>query len=530
MMDNKANETLDLKGIIVKYLHHWKFFLIAFVFSFIPAILYLNFYPRTYSFNMAVKLQKEEGMSMSAGFSQMSGLMQSFGLGTSGGLVKVDDEIAMMSSNRLLRLMIAELGLNIEYIKPFTFYKMYRDAPLQLTTDAGVIENLNDAYFFKVSVHPNQVKVKFKSKSGEYKGTYTFASLPAQIKIGADVFVIDYNPNTVVQETSFQLNIRCIPLGWVAEDIGKILTIEEMSNISDVLELKYIDHSLERGRNVLNTLIAKYNEEELSYKAKADNKTLEFVNQRIDSLIDKLKKVEFDIQEYKTINEMTLIEADVTMYSETMMGLQTKIIEVETQAYMINMQDSYIKDPANKYKIVPPFFSLIEGENSAVAQYNQAILDREQLQKNANEQNPIFQDMDDKVEALRNAVFLMIENAQKGTALTLSDLKAKEKAILAKMKTVPVKERDYIELRRSQEILQGLYLLLLQKQEETVLSLNDPTEPSRIIDPAFASKKIVGPRRLFAAIGMLVLTLVIPIGGLLIKDIFVSIKEEYKRG
>jgi uncharacterized protein involved in exopolysaccharide biosynthesis len=123
----------------------------------------------------------------------------------------------------------------------------------------------------------------------------------------------------------------------------------------------------------------------------------------------------------------------------------------------------------------------------------------------------------------------MIENAQKSTAATLESLKLKEKQLFSKMKTIPEKERDYRSYSRDQEILQGLYLMLLQKREETVLSLSKQNDRARVIEPAYVKKKPLGPRKLYAAIGMFVLTLVIPVGYLFAKDLFVSLKEEYKR-
>jgi uncharacterized protein involved in exopolysaccharide biosynthesis len=71
--------------------------------------------------------------------------------------------------------------------------------------------------------------------------------------------------------------------------------------------------------------------------------------------------------------------------------------------------------------------------------------------------------------------------------------------------------------------------MLLQKREETVLSLSRQTDRARVIEPAYAKKKPLGPRKIFAAIGMFVLTLVIPVGYLFTKDLFVSLKEEYNR-
>jgi uncharacterized protein involved in exopolysaccharide biosynthesis len=131
---------------------------------------------------------------------------------------------------------------------------------------------------------------------------------------------------------------------------------------------------------------------------------------------------------------------------------------------------------------------------------------------------------------MREAVYVMINNSRKNYNKTLADLQSKEKRILAKLKTVPAKEHDYIGYKRNQEILQGIYLLLLQKREETLLSLGQDKDRARVIEPAFVKKKTVNPRKLYAAIAILILTLVLPIAIILSKELFVSLKEEYKKG
>ena len=525
-MEKNEKETLDLKSICVRYLRHWKFFLAVFILSFIPAILYLSFYPRTYSFNMTVKLQKGEGTNMSAGLGQMTGMMKTFGIGTSGSSVNVDDEMAILSSNRMLRLMILDLGLNIEYTEPYSFYIMYGDAPLKLTADPGMLANLGDEYTLKVSVRPNHIKVKLKSKFGNQNETLVYQSLPAQIKVGEGMFVLDYNPDATLQEQEFQLHIRCMPARWKAEELGKLIKIEDVSNVSDMLMLNYTDHSLERGRDVLNTLIAKYNEDERSYKAISEHQTMEFVNIRMDSVEQALKNVEQEIMDFKTKNEMTLMESDIVAYSESVRDVQTKILEREANVRLLQYMDDFVKDPANKYKVVP-LISIAGTESSLMEQYNLAIVERDQFLKNVNETNPLFDVVSSKVETMRSGVYITIENAQKGMIQTLNDLKEKEKSLLSKMKNIPEAEREFVELHRQQEILMGLYVMLLQKREETALALEERTEFARVIDPAFAAKKAVAPRKLHAAIAIMLLTLIIPIGYLLAKDIFLALKEEY---
>jgi uncharacterized protein involved in exopolysaccharide biosynthesis len=528
-MESKDKETIGLKSILVKYILHWKLFLAAFIFSLVPAILYLMFIPRTYEFMAAIQLQTEKESSMSSfAAGEAAGLMKSFGIGVGGGSLSVDDEVAILTSNRMLRMMILDLGLNVLYSKPYSFYYMYRDAPLKLTTDMAAMADVNDEYRFTVSVKPDKIKVKVTSYPGGFNGTYSFTSLPATIRAGSNEFTLDYGREAPPGK-SFNLNIRCVPASWMAEDLKQNILIEEISNSSNVLEISCSEHSIERGKDMLNTLVKKFNEDTEAYKCAEDNKIMEFVNGRIALVSSDLAKVEMDIETFKKKNEMTLLESDVIFYSETIKELQTLIIETEAQSRLIDMLDEYIKDPANKYSVIPPLFTAADGEKGSVSLYNEAIAKRDKFLISSNEKNPMFKMADSQVEKLRTGVFVMIENAQKSTAKTLEELRTKEKQALSKMKSIPEKEREYLTYYRDQEILQGLYLMLLQKREETILSLGTKNERARVIEPAYVMKKPLGPRKLYAAIGILALTLVIPVGYLFAKDLFVSLKEEYKR-
>jgi uncharacterized protein involved in exopolysaccharide biosynthesis len=141
----------------------------------------------------------------------------------------------------------------------------------------------------------------------------------------------------------------------------------------------------------------------------------------------------------------------------------------------------------------------------------------------------MFQMANSRVEKLREAVNVMIDNSRKNYNESLAILKSKERQILSKMRTIPEKEYNYVNYRRNQEILQGIYLLLLQKRETIVLSLSENKDRARVIEPAFVMKQRVNPRKLYAAIGILILTLLLPIGYMISKDLIVSIKEEYNK-
>jgi uncharacterized protein involved in exopolysaccharide biosynthesis len=530
-MDNKDNETIGLKSIIVRYMHQWKLFLLALIISFIPAILYLALYPRTYEFMARFQVQEDPGISTAGfGLGEAAGLMKSFGLGGgSTGSVNIDDEISIISSNRIMRQMILELGLNVEYTKPYSFYKMYNEAPLKLTMDSVAMSQLDDEYRFTVSVSNEKINVTVKNRLGKDKAKFTCASLPANIAFDGREFTIDLdNAGSIKQD--FKLKIKCLPASWVAESFASDFAIEDVSKISNVIELGCTDHVRERGKAMLNILIQKYNEDAASFKQTVDNQILTFVDNRINGIVSELQNVEWQIEKYKTKNQLTLLESDVLFYTEQMKELQIKLIEVEAESRLIKMMDNYVKDPENKYNVVPSLLSITDGEKGgAISLYNEAIVERSRLLKNSSENNPTFKNVNSQVDKLREGVYMMISNAEKSCTETLADLRSKESYLLDKMRSVPAQEREYMDFKRQQEILQGVYVVLLQKREETVLSLGQEKDHARVIDPAYIMPKPVGPRMLFAAIGMMVLTLLLPIGFIFTKNILKSIFEEYKQ-
>jgi uncharacterized protein involved in exopolysaccharide biosynthesis len=530
-MENKDTETIGLKEIMVRYIRRWKLFLYAFLFSFLPAILYLAFYPRTYEFIARVQIQEDSEINTaSLGLGgEAAGLMKSFGIGGGGAGISIDDEIAILSSNQLLSQMILDLGLNVEYTKPFSFYKMYHEAPLKLIPDPASTAAVDDEYEFTVSVAKGKVKVKAKSRLGGHQAKLTYTALPAEIKMGDVNFTLAFDNGASIDQ-DFKLHIKYIPANWIAEGFAEEFMIEEVSNSSNVIELGCTDHAIERGKAMLNTLIRRYNEMALDYKRKEDQKTMSFVEDRIHNVVSELDAVELDIEKYKERNDMTLLESDVLFYTEQMKELQAKIIETEAQFHVLNMMDEYVRNPANKYEVIPSLLA-IDGEKGVgtLSVYNEAILERDRLLTNSNEQNLAFKSINAQVDKLREGVYLMIENAKTGCQITLEDLKVKEKVLIGKMKSVPVLEREYVSYTRQQEILQGVYLILLQKREETILSLGHEKERARIIDPAVMLKKPVGPRKLYAAIGMMILTLLFPVVYLFAKDLFISLRDEYRR-
>ena len=536
---NDANdrEAIGLRPIIAGYLRQRKVIMISAAISLLAAILYVVLYPRTYEVMARVQIQDDASMISSGGIGlgEAAGLMKSFGIGGmgGGGSISIDDEISTLRSNSLMRKMVIQLGLYAEYCRPFSLLRLYGQEPVRVTCDSTTLDALDDRVEFALNVSDRgEVTIKAKSKADGLKQTFHFDRLPAVVKLGNRTFTFDRNKDLAANTGATQLNITVYPPRWVAEKAADDFLIEDYSKSANIIELSCTDYERQRAKDMLNLLIDLYNQEAYDYKKVQSDVSLVFLNERIAHVMGELEQVEQKIERYKAENKLTDVEYDIQYYAEYMRDLKGRLIEAETQANMVAMMDAFVRNPANRYKLVPSLLTsgTAETEGSAIFLYNQALLEREKAIRNSNEQNPMVASLTTQVDRLRETVFQSINNAQQTMQQTRQTLQKQERELLDRMGSIPVQERIYVDYKRQQEILQGVYLILLQKREEISLALGQKTERAKIIDTAFVKAKPVAPRKVFALAGFIVLTLLLSIGWLVCRDQYRLLRKEMRRG
>ena len=210
-MEEQDNEVIGLKSILVGYLLHWRLFIGVFLVSFIPAVLYLLIYPRTYKIAARIQIQEDKDLGGgSFGLGEAAGLMKSFGLGSAGGgAVNIEDELMILSSNKLLREMAFELGVNVDYKKPFSFYRVYERNPFRLRTDSATDARLTESIEFTVKQTANKFDVKVEGRTFDDQH-FSFSSLPAVMKLPVGDFVLSSTENQS-DETKWIMTYRHNP-------------------------------------------------------------------------------------------------------------------------------------------------------------------------------------------------------------------------------------------------------------------------------------------------------------------------------
>ena len=290
---------------------------------------------------------------------------------------------------------------------------------------------------------------------------------------------------------------------------------------ANLIRLGILENNIQRGKDLLNTIITTYNDNGIQTKNLEASQTAHFLNIRIDSIITELSEIEKKIELYKRSNNLTNIEAEAKIILEQNGIFKEKLVETETQRQIVSLIEKFMSDPQNKYSLMP-FNSGLSDKSSieAIQSYNELILKRLKLLQTAKPNSPTIKLIEQQIDANRENVQNTISNMKSGIEIALKDLHAQEKTFISRIKNMPTQEREFINIKRQQLIKEELYLFLLQKKEENAITLAVATPKGQIVDKAYNINKPVGATRLMLLSFSILIGLLLPIVYLYLRNIF----------
>src|SRR5699024_6054756 len=121
--------------------------------------------------------------------------------------------------------------------------------------------------------------------------------------------------------------------------------------------------------------------------------------------------------------------------------------------------------------------------------------------------------------ALKANVLQSLTNAKGSLDIKIADLEQQERYIGTQLSGIPLKEKDFTNIERQQEIKQSLYLYLLQKREETSIALAVTEPKAKIVDAAYTPIAPVAPKKMIILLAAVILGALIPFGTIYISNL-----------
>lgn len=481
-MDNK-NDYINIRELLSKYCSKWYYFLASVVVCCLLGVAYCRMFPSKYAVRANLLIQ-QEGVSP---LGNLGGLDHLFGNGA-----YVDDEIFVISSHSLYKDVAEKLQINkTHYVRDgfLMSHLAYPEFPIDVVAPE-IADTLRTVVTFKIKVDKNgRADIKAKAKR------HTIAeledvTLPAMINTS-------YGDFTVMATQSFipgeEVSSRILFTGYdkTAEKLDEDISVDIPSRKSNVISLAYDVQNPNLGKAVLDEVIALYNQRGILEKNQQAQKTATFLDERIALLANDLNIAESDIQKYKESNKIIDVAAEATFQTEKKGKLEAELLEAETESEILSMTRKFLTDSTTAYSMVP-----LTSSNNEMAEgikaFNELVMRRESLLRNAKSGNYALRQLNKQIDLMRANILSTLNRENDRSKIQLAELRGELASAEGKLGNIPLHEREYINMKRQQEVKQQLYLFLLERQEETAIILANSMPKGQIVDKAYTLSEPLG--------------------------------------
>jgi len=520
--DDEHENDFDLKAILYKYLIHWKWFVLAICIGLAGAFSYLRYAIPQYNVRTTILVKDDKKGSMLSELSAFADLGMGAGMQSN-----LDNEIEILKSRTLVESTVRKLNLNTTLFVAgkISDSEIYGDTPISVNfmdKSNGFYQSSIDLNFTEISPTSFELVNQAENDSSKIiignKKEFLYEK-PIMTKYGALIIsklgVSGRKLSTSVK--SIRIVVR--PLENVVQSFQGRLKVEPVSKTSSVVALSITSPVIKRAEDFLNNLTVIYNEDAAADKNFISEKTSIFIANRLKLITQELDGVEQNVQSFKKSNQLTDIESEAKIFIEGSNEYDKKGVETEIQLNMVSSMLNFLKQSTNA-DLLPT--NIISGDASAagiINSYNQLVLDRNRILKSATEVNPSVVKMNQEISSLRNNVEGSLQRMQSNLNIQKRNLNSEENILNAKIGKIPVQERQFRVIARQQKVKEELYLYLLQKREETAISLAATEPNARVIDEAKGNKSPVAPKKNIIYLAALLMGILVPFGVIYADDL-----------
>ncbi|WP_340202403.1 polysaccharide biosynthesis tyrosine autokinase [Ascidiimonas sp. W6] len=508
-----VSENFSLRDTIATYLRNWYWFALSCIICIAIAFVYLRYTTPLYGAYAKIMLVDDKNSSTPA-----SALLKDLELLSEVESKKVEDEIQVMKSRKLMENVVEKLKLNIQFFTEGRVHDVevfpYPPIKVNFIESDSIIKSSKFAFNIKIISETSfEYSIDEKERSKKY---YFGENIPTLL---GDIVIIPTIKN-IENNAGQTIKVLIHPVQKVAELYKERVSISPVEPLSKVIVISLEDANKIKAQQIINTLIDEYNRNSIDQKNAESKATADFINERIDLIATDLANVDSNAERFKTGNRLTDITSEADIYLNTGSDNEQELIKNSTDLSMVNYMNNYLKGQ-DSFEPIPSNIGLSDPSISNIsAKYNELILQRNQLLKSSNEQNPIIVNLDQQINGLRQSMQQSLSNLRSTLSIRVNNLKQQAARINSRISSVPGQARQLRDIERQQQIKESLYLYLLEKREEATISLTATSPNAKIIDTAYSPNDgPISPKKKVIFMAALVAGLAFPFSVIYLKQL-----------
>jgi tyrosine-protein kinase Etk/Wzc len=472
------NNEPNFREIFFRYFRHWKWFLLSLIIAICLDYVYIKLSTPQYKIETALLIKDNKG-----NLGGSNDLLKDLDMFSSDKII--DNEIQILKSNTIVEQVVKALNLQTSYYSTdgVRQHEIYNLSPVKIEL---IRPNSNINYNVEYSIivkNENAVEINKKSYP-----------LNIPVVLDGSIILITANDNVAQSIKNKPYVFTFSDLQAVVEKYVKDINISPVSKQGTVLIITLENAIPKKGKDFLNRLVFEYNKAAIEDKNKVTSATLSFITDRLNKLQEELGAAEKKVETYKSGNQITDISSQSQIFLQSVQDNDAQLSKVNIQLSILKNLESYISSTKDGETQIPSMLGIEDPTLLAlVNQLGEAQLKKQSLLQTIPETNPIVTSLSDQISNLKSSIAKSVQNLKGGLIVTKKQLDSKNNTFQSTISQVPSKERGLIDVMRQQEIKNNLFTYLLQKREETEISLASTTSDSRTIDVATSTRYPVKP-------------------------------------
>jgi tyrosine-protein kinase Etk/Wzc len=478
---NNHEAGIDVRQLLKRAARMWYLFLIIPAAMLLGAWIYWQRQIPVYEVKSTVLIKDETSHE---GVSASDLIAKEFGFETNKKMLA--DESKIMNSFSVIEKVVSDLNLNTTLaikgrLKDFEIYE--ENMPVKV--DSFVLFDTSKVFKASLTVLDDK-RFEFKPEKGETENR--LFNTPFTNSFGTFTIRRGLNPKHAAEK---DFTVTCSTTEKAARDIIKSIDIVLPKKESNIVEPTIKTTVPNKAKAILTKMVDVYNETNLNDKKAVSKSTLAFINKRLGELTSDLSSVEQNVESYKNKEGITDdISTNVDYFFNKMGEYERELVKLEVQNTTFSEMESILTRQDANFELLPTNLDLKSSSlQNQIADYNRLVLERNRMAKVAAGDNPSLKNLTNEVSGIKKSIIDNLRRVKKENGLLLAETKAKNNQFSGKLGKTPRNERELTNIKRQQNIKEGIYSFLLQKQEETAISLIGAVADARIIDRPIVSDK-----------------------------------------
>ena len=457
-----------------KALHYWWLYVLLFPLAVGLSILYLRKTHPKYEATAMLLIKDEEKSGAVVEQAVLDGLgikdIKKKGL---------ENEVFILKSTPLMENVVSNLELQYEYfsIEWMKRRDISKDAPIKVVDWKPAFDNATvegDVEFMGNGAY--RLKIEDDAFQGEFgkelrlpQGKLTLSFIRSKDSNGGPVGIRVLTPNVKALELIEGLEVTAV------------------GEQSSTLSLSIKDYVPSRAEAVLNELIKLYNQQSIDEKNKVFENSLNLLNERITLISQELSAAEVDVESYKRRNNLVEISAEGSLLMRDLADYNKELASTDVQLQILSSIQEFLERNKDNFEFVPTNLNINNLTlTNQLTQFNTQLSDRDRLKNQLGPSHPDIILIDKQLRNLRQSIVENIRGIKADIQLGRNAKEQLSASVENRMQSLPGRERGLLDLERNKNLKENLYLYLLEKREQSAISLAVTTAAGRVIEPARA--------------------------------------------